>query len=192
MSTVKLSNMKNFIIIGVCFLLTSITVWGQRTVEGQFFCQAQASFVQGWTARVGVGQYGRIGYWDADAGILFSKDESKDKVIGLNGGYSWRIVSTPSRALSLYGGVGGLFGYLLPGEGNVVAEGGEESVSRNALKFGVYPRLELEVFPFAKFALFVSGSAPYVLTSPVGKYVDKKSTTGSFGAECSAGFRILF
>jgi len=163
----------------------------QRTMKGQMFLDLAGHYPIG--GSVNVGQYLMPGYWMAGLEELRMREYlllgDTDAVAldiwhtKLQGSFFYRLVSTRSRALSLYGGAGVWVGLesvdpfkKLPD--TIVLPG----LPDHKFVFGVTPEVNMEVFMGSHFALVVGGRLPLAFLSNI------RMVT----AQARAGFRIAF
>ena len=78
----------------------------------------------------------------------------------VGGGYMFRLLGTRDRTLSLYAGVDGFAGYEKIQRWYADGHVGSEVENVSGLSVGVSPKVEIEVYPFKKLALLVTGGAP--------------------------------
>ena len=151
------------------FLCFAVTLFAQRTYEGQYELSAYGFVLADQGAALQFGRYTHNGYWDFVAQAHFY-DEYGDGASSLDnsnvgdwfvgGGYMFRLLGTRERALSLYAGIDGFAGYEKIQRWYEDGMVGSPEENASGLAFGVSPKVELEVYPFKKLAFLVSGGAP--------------------------------
>ena len=176
-------------------LLVSLLSVAQRTSSGEH----QIAFTAGTTfshygGEVLYGRYLLRGYWFGGLGFhnrIEIDAPSGEKVffprLQGRGGYMHRLLSTYSRALSLYGGGDAFIGVEMLDLYRTLSGATLRSFHNSGFHdyrfiYGVAPRLELELFLSPSFAVLAEGRVPLCFGSPF----------PVLGWELSAGARVNF
>lgn len=163
---------KAFLIIALAVM--TVPAFAQRTSPGQFESSITADLIASEGGSVQFGGYTRAGFWDTGIEAHFYDEYTtgasalKNSNVGewyARGGYMLRALSTRDRTVSFYLGGGIIAGYekVQRWYEDGLAGSPEENVS--AFSAGLYPKAELEVYPFEKLALVVSAFVPVNLLS---------------------------
>ena len=94
----------------------------------------------------------------------------------------FRLVSSRSRAISLYAGGGGFLGYEVVDPMRRLSEHIVLNVRKRTFLYGIYAAVEAEVFFVEKVALVFKGILPVNFVSQLGKV----------HYECGVGLRVNF
>lgn len=153
-------------------------VWGQRTMRGESFVSAgvHTPFMSpyGWGASLSYGQYLLGAYWNAGltaTGYTFTRGDglpSEYVHAGAFGEWMYRLAGTRSRALSVYAGGGAFIGYEAEDPWQRLSEWECPGFPDGSFLYGLWPAVELEIFPMRRLALVFTGRAPVNFTSPHG------------------------
>jgi hypothetical protein len=168
-------------------LLVCLDAGAQRTMRGQMFMNLEGQWPVG--ASVGVGQYLIPGYWDAGFDLMRMHEPLRldgavedtfleSWQLKAGGGFMFRLLSTRSRSLSVYGGGDAWVGleeidprHLLPTDVVLTIDTGRKFV------FGATPRLEAEIYLGRHFALVLGGQVPVAFLSRI-RYASPQGTAG--------------
>ena len=155
----------------ISFMTISHYASAQRTMHGQSSIHAEALFNgRSFGAEVSYGQYTLNGYWDT--GISFNDynenlstgDRFQYGHLSVKGGYMFRIAGTTSRNISLYGGGGTFLGYeLMDPFGRLPFI--ETNTNDFRFLYGIYAKINLEVFLIEKTALTLNLALPVNFSS---------------------------
>lgn len=180
------------LLIIVFLFCSSVVVYGQRTMPGQFFFGVNCSytFTEGMSygAELQVGQYMKKSYWDlavvaSNRTCATSLGQRMDlSHLYVRGGAKYRLFSTSGRSFCFYAGGGAFVGMefydmFLRLPSNYVT-----GLSEYAFLYGLYAGLDMEMYIARKIALVLSGSMPVNFSSPGAK----------FNFEAGVGVRFLF
>lgn len=170
-----------------CLFCTS--AYSQRTADKQNAMTASPGITDG---SVSLGfdwlQYSLIGYGTAGVRCSdYARTLSSVAKIGYTdicaeGGYMFRLISSRSRAISLYAGGGGFLGYEVVDPMRRLPEHIVLNVRKRTFLYGIYAAVEAEVFFVEKVALVFQGILPVNFVSQLGKV----------HYECGAGLRVNF
>lgn len=184
--------MKKFLISFVFIVSVSFSALAQRTVPGQFFLgfDAMYTFTQGMSFGAGIdfGQYMRNFYWDA--GVVASNRTCAMSLAGrmdlshlyAKGGVMYRCFSTSSRSFCFYAGGGAFVGAECYDVFETLPSNYITGLPDMALLYGLYGRIEMEMFFGTNVALVLSGTVPVNFSSPGSK----------INGEAGVGVRFLF
>lgn len=171
--------MKRIIVAVLAAFLGFWPAFSQRTVNTQFFLEVGANGPKG--ASVGMGQYLNFGYWQVDvcgdvvAAVLSTGGDLDYIQVSAQGGYMYRVAKNYSRSVNLYAG-GGIVQGCEAADPFGMAEGLQTQLTKSySYLYGLYPKVELELFPFRGVALDLYGSLPVVLGSQFGKMLYPKA-----------------
>lgn len=166
----------------VAVLAAFLCVWpafSQRTVNTQFFIEVGANGPKG--ASVGMGQYLNFGYWQVDvcgdlaAAVLSTGGDLNYIQVCVQGGYMYRVAKNYSRSVNLYAG-GGIIQGCEVADPFGMAEGLQTQLTKScSYLYGLYPKVELELFPFRGVALALHGSLPVIMGSQYDKVLYPKA-----------------
>lgn len=162
--------MKKLLFVCILFFV-SIAAQARRTSPGQFFGDVYGTYTfTSFGGGLSFGGYTRLGYWYgggtyANNTCLLSVGTEMDfPHVFADGGYMFRIVSTRSHSLNIYGGAGGFLGAELVDPQGKIAPSGKISPSGKvygtSFLYGFYPQLTAEVFPLESVAFFVDARMP--------------------------------
>lgn len=155
-----------FVVIALAFCLTASA---QRTSPGQYEASINASLFTDQGGSLQFGIYSDYGYWDTGVEAHFYDEYTsgasalKNSNVGewyARGGYMFRALSSRDRVISFYIGGGILAGYEKVQRWYKSGYVGDEEENVSAISCGIYPKAELEVFPFEKLALVFSAAVP--------------------------------
>lgn len=162
--------MKKLLFVCILFFV-SLAAQARRTSPGQFFGDVYGTYTfTSFGGGLSFGGYTRLGYWYGGASfennscVLSNGNEMEFPHVFADGGYMFRIVSTRSHGLNIYGGAGGFLGVELVDPQGKIAPSGKISPSGKvygtSFLYGFYPQLTAEVFPFESVAFFVDARMP--------------------------------
>ena len=159
----------------------------QRTMESQFMAEAVADWCGGApAAHVRFGRYLSSSCWTAGVGAmsfthsLSSGDTLEYIDVVAEGDWAYRLLSTRSRMLSLYGGGGVFLGYEAYDPWRRLPETIDPGLGKGTFVYGVRASLCSELFVSRRLALVLGASVPLTFSSSV----------DWFHWELSAGFRL--
>lgn len=145
-------------------------VLAQRTAKGRNFISVSAA--HNFTASNAIGGdilfggYGELSYWDCGVhggvvgGSLSTGEDISFAQVYAQGGLQARLLHSRSRAVSLYAGGGAFLGYEFFDIGGDVPESVESGLPDNSFLYGIYPKVDLEVFLSKSVALVLYGKFP--------------------------------
>jgi len=170
------------VLLTLTLALTANTLCqAQRTMNRQMFIQAEAiTAIPDFGGKAIWGRYTPSGFCYAGAtlanysnGEVYSEGtkvaDCSYRHLYTNGGYMFRALSTRKRNLNLYIGAGAFIGAeTIDPQGALPSYLTPEN--KTSVLYGILPQVEMEIFPFRRLALTISGSLPYNFTSPFGYY----------------------
>lgn len=185
---------RRHIILSLVIILSAacLSSYAQRTMRGQYFVDLGVRYPVG--AQVSVGQYLIPAYWKAGVELMRMREYLKAggavEELSLDiwqakaqGEFMYRLVSTRSRALSLYGGAGVWIGAEAVDPLYRVPEDIIISLDRKyTFVTGVTPKIEMEVFMGNHVALVLGGQLPLAFMSRI----------RVVSAQATAGIRVAF
>lgn len=171
--------MRKFAIIALALLL-ALPLSAQRTSNRQFFVEAGSGYP--YMGHVGVGQYQLNGYWEASVGAVYHSVLLSSGIrlpfspVTARGNYMWRMVSTRSRCVNLYGGCGLQMGcelidpfHELPGSVDLGLD------RKQSFIIGPSADLALELFPLRQVGMVLGGRIPFLFLSQVATKLSGKT-----------------
>ena len=167
---------KTFLIISSVLLLAlaSQPAGAQRTMKGQYFAEASAlwaGYRPGGQAMFG--EYLQNSFWAAGISVRsFSKKLSTSDLmpyldICAEGEWRYRLLSTRSRMLSLYGGGGVMLGYEAYDPWGRLPETIDTGLGKGTFMYGISAGLQAEFFFTRSMALHVGARVPINFSSDV-------------------------
>ena len=135
-------------------------------MPGQLFIDLQGHYYPG--GEVGFGSYQAFGYWKvALEGIqhrAFFNNEANDELnyahLFADGEYMLRLLSTYSRSVSIYAGVGAFLGMEVVDPWKTVPSNVYWEHEKTAFMYGVVPKLEAELYVGSRVSFLITGQAP--------------------------------
>lgn len=159
----------------IAVIAVSAEASAQHTAVGQGLVSLHLEypFSNSFDVRASYGKYVGIGYWDAGVSVADRRCRASESGsiysfthANAYGEFMFRCVSDRSRRFNLYAGAGIFlgaeitdpFGMLKNGE-YAVTKKGTQAAKLNFL-YGLYPRIELEIFLVDRFAVVIDGAMP--------------------------------